>query len=506
MAATLPREVIQSVLLSTDPDTFFTARQACRSWRDAGSSSYVLRKALEKTPTSIPGSGSAATEQQWNDLFNRVAHLNLLGRRDRVTKKVTRRKKPSNWSPTTVIGVTRGGRRLVALTGSRASIYKVRGQEMELDSSQTLPGLWTLALSAMTDSNLGQQKGKYRIAVATQGSLVAIGLSRTIQIYALSTSSQTSPVEYTLCGNEALTSLEFVDDDCLLRVGTGRDTHRPDGENRVRYLGRPLPAWSYSSSSSESSGATIEYWRQNIDFIYADSSTLSSAFASNNKARLHGLQILPRSLCANWTDIPGRFFAVAIHHADVSRYCIGFVPDHTGTDSEKQEFQIWRELPSRMDRRSKRYRPLFLRADGASEDGDVGYMPITDDAQIVAWTKQQANDDRWAPANMPDLTTSLAKIAVSDDGRILAAYERGAGHALSSRGGAVYVYGLEGCNSALPGAYDDASILPWSFLLDVVDEDVDFLHVTHEGTGHDGRRIYRVGMESTRDIVEWTFS
>jgi hypothetical protein len=167
---------------------------------------------------------------------------------------------------------------------------------------------------------------------------------------------------------------------------------------------------------------------------------------------------------------------------------------------------MWREFPSRMDRTSTRYRPLFVRGDPTSEaddDADIGCMPVMNDALIVAWTKQQATTDRWAAVNMPELTTSSARIAVSDDGRILAAYERGAGHALSAKGGAVYVYCLEG---SVPRTCGDPSLQPWSFLLDIVDEDVDFLRVTREGTGHDGRRIYRIGVESIGDVIEWTFS
>ncbi|KAL1962705.1 hypothetical protein VTN77DRAFT_9249 [Rasamsonia byssochlamydoides] len=512
MAATLPPELIESILLSTDPETYYTARQTCRSWRSAASSSFMLREALKRTPTPLPGpSLNALTVTEWNNLFMRVAHSNLFGKRDRVTKNVLRRKRPSNWSYSTVIGVSGDGARVVALSGPRVSIYNIsKTGEMQLDRSQCLHSLWTLMNRAMVDNatrgmTMGQQGAKYRIALSTHCALVAIALCRTIQIYDLSDMDQ-SPVEYTLEESGPLTSVEFVENDSLLRVRIAKDPNDHNSETGVRYLGQPLPRWGGHESET---GTSLEYWRQNIHVGYLDSVALAKSYRDDNKTSFQGLQLLPSSICEGWSDVPGRFFVAAIQNTDEDRYCIGFVPD-----SDRNQVRIWRQLPSRKDRTSDRWSHLF-RCSSTSDDSDA----------TAEQTRQMAHD-RWAAVNMPALTTKHSLLAVSDDGRLLVVYERGAGHSAFSRGGAIYVFSLECCkqnlspkpdlqssrvedtnpHSADTDSVDDAvsprQIQPWSFLLDTVDEDIDVLRVVREGSS----KTYKITAENLYDVMEWELS
>ncbi|KAL1982029.1 hypothetical protein VTN96DRAFT_1799 [Rasamsonia emersonii] len=527
MAATLPPELIQSILLSTDPDTFYTARQTCRSWRSAASSAYMLREALKRTPTALPGpSLNIISDKEWNDLFMHVAHLNLIGKRDRVAKKMLRRKRPSNWSYSTVSGVSSDGTRLVSLSGPRASIYNVsKTRDMELDCSQCLYSLWTLTNRAMVDNTtrgmtMGQHgANKYRIAVSTHGALVAIALCRTIQIYDLS-SMDTSPVEHTLEENEPLTSVEFVENDSLLRVCTVKNPNNPNSETRVRYLGQPLPSWgSLSPARLETgTGTNLEYWKENIHIVYLDSAALDRSFRDDNKTHFQEMRLLPRSS----SNVPGRFFAAAIQNTDEDRYCIGFVPD-----SDRTQVRIWRQLPSRRDRQSDRWSHHFRGCSTSSSDDDGN-----EEVVVVEQNRQMARE-RWAAINMPALTSKHYHLAVSNDGRLLVVYERDAGHSSAqSRRGALYVFSLGCCKPNNPhfsmpwesraedanpnphtesvvdndnDAVSPLQIQPWSFLLDIVDEDIDVLRVEHveRGSRTGTTYKYKITAENVHSITEW---
>lgn len=455
-----------------------------------------------------------------------VTRSHLLGKRDRVAKRILRRKGPSNWSYSTVIGVSSDGARLASLSGPRVSIYSIssKTRDMALDRSQCLYSLWTLMNRAMVDSTtrgmtMGQHGAKYRIAVSAHGALVAIALCRTIQIYDLSDMDQ-SPVEHTLEDDEPLTAIEFVENDSLLRVCTAKRPNDPDSETRVRYLGQPLPSWGSSSPAWGTGTTNLEYWRENIHIVYLDSDALDRSFRDDNKTHFQGLQLLPDSVCEGWSSVPGRFFVAAIQNTDEDRYCIGLVPN-----SDRTQVRVWRQLPSRRDRLSDRWRYLFRRCN-TSDDND-------DNIVMVEPNRQMARE-RWAAVNMPTLTSKHYLLAISNDGRLLVVYERGGEHTTLSRRGALYVFSLGGCKPNNPSSkmeelhgntnpntdsVDDNDndndndpvpphqIQPWPFLLDIVDEDIDVLRVEHhhhQQQQHERNgTTYKITAQNLYGITEW---
>jgi hypothetical protein len=144
---------------------------------------------------------------------------------------------------------------------------------------------------------------------------------------------------------------------------------------------------------------------------------------------------------------------------------------------------------------------------------------------VVARNRQVAKD-RWNPVNMPYVTSTHPMAAISADGKLLVVFEPGAGHSYSfSSGGALYVYSMQWCDPEFTpqqctekGSGDkrllplqqpfsingvSPSIQPWSFLLDIINVDIDRLHVEEreqrEGTG----KVYLVRAETAHEVMEW---
>lgn len=544
MAATLPTEITQSILLFTDPDTYWAARLACSSWRHAASSSFMLREALKRTPTPLP-SDDVMTEEDWNALYNQIVHTNLLGRRNCIRKRVSERKRPKKCTYSTVLGASGDGAKLASLNGSRVVLYNVDEDtnELEFNLAQSLYPLWTTMSRSMVEGrmnwlSMGQHYSKYHIALSNRGSLIAVALGRSIHIYDLENlNNPDSPVEYVLGDNDSvivppgvsgyeeargvIESLEFAEDDTLLRVTIGKEPNT-NRQTRVRYLGNPTPVW--GSNPTQSGVGGLHYWRENIHNIYLDSVALAVTLRDDNKTSFQGLRLLPQSLCKGWSKVPGRFFIAALQNTGVNCYCIAFVSD------SDHRVSVWRQLPSRKDRTSDSWNNLF---ENPPEEPAVGLS--TSDAAVVARNREMAKE-RWNPVNTPNVTTMHQLLALSDDGKLLVIYEPGAGHSYSfSNGGALYVYSLELGSPVFKqeaGMENNAqaneqsqqaqqqeqqpfsasgvspSIQPWSFLLDIVNVDIESLRVVRkdQSSGNspsDARKVYKIRAETAHEVMEW---
>lgn len=544
MAATLPTEIIQSILLSTEPDTFCAARLACSSWRNAASSSFMLREALKRTPTPLPPS-DRMTEADWNALYNQIVHTNLLGRRNCIKKSVSERKRPKKCTYSTVLGESGDGAKLASLNGSRVMLYNVNDEthELEFTLAQSLYPLWTTMSRSMVDGRMnwlamGHHYAKYHIALSNRGNLIAVALGRSIHIYDLNNPANLdSPVEHVLGENDSLTlppgvsgyeetrgvieSLEFAENDTLLRVTIGKEPN-PNRQTRVRYLGNPPPVWGSNSGQFDAVG--LDYWRENIHKIYLDSVALAVTLRDDNKTSFKGLRLLPQSVCRGWSDVPGRFFVAALQNTGVNCYVIAFVSDND------RKVSIWRQLTSRKDRISDSWSGLF---ESAPEEPAISLS--MSDAAVVARNREMAKD-RWNPVNMPNVTTAHPLLAISDDGKLLVVYEPGAGHSYTfSNGGALYVYSLdfgspEFKHEANRPAKEQPSqrqqqqqqqqpfsasgvspsVQPWSFLLDIVNVDIENLRVVRKdgessssNLPSETRTVYTIRAETAHDIMEW---
>ncbi|PLB43771.1 hypothetical protein P170DRAFT_514096 [Aspergillus steynii IBT 23096] len=224
MATTLPTELIQSILLQTDPETYLSAHQTCRSWHHASSTPYMIQRILAQIPGSLVPPTDHLTPEQWSAYFAQTARLNLLRRRHHVVKSVAPRLLPPNCTGTTVRGASGDGQTVVVLRGAQVLVYRAADTSAsvsvsapasapEADAEPQLEGEvelgpepaetfslasslyphWTSVCRALMDrSNAGcavnQRTSKHRVAVSSGGEFVAVALGRVIQVYELHSS------------------------------------------------------------------------------------------------------------------------------------------------------------------------------------------------------------------------------------------------------------------------------------------------------------------------------
>ncbi|PWY89754.1 hypothetical protein BO70DRAFT_127665 [Aspergillus heteromorphus CBS 117.55] len=540
MAANLPIELIHCVLEHVDLETYVAARSSCRPWRSAASISSILRRALKEAPLSIPPRVELLTNEEWNVYFYQITHLNLLGHRTQVEKSELRRVLPDDCSPTSVLASSHDGQTLVTLKGTRATMYSHpdKRSPWEFSLASSLYPLWTSVCRAMMEGGssgsmvLDQRYAKHRIAISSQGHLLAVALGTTIQIYNLGDEDGiASPAEYVLGENSGIfssppiagyeetngvvESLEFSNDDTLLRVVIGKETttFQP---SRVRYLGNPC--------NTPQHHPNIQYWRDNLNHIFLDSVSMAvSLGAGEGKVILRGLRLLsPSYYDPKLQDLPvdpsstSHYFTALLHSEHTNSYCIGLV---TTSPSSPQTITITRLLPSRQHHSIPTH-------ESSSPSTPANPVTISKDPQSISASLQSASH-RWNPTNLPAASTTNPLLALSDDANLLVVYEPAAGPCCFVDGGALYVYCIKNCipvytsqpsaetnnitNNNPPldlqsltsskGKYPPLDVIPsWSFLLDVSNVDVDDLQITRADDGGSG---YVVSAAAGKDIIEW---
>ncbi|PYI12491.1 hypothetical protein BO78DRAFT_5028 [Aspergillus sclerotiicarbonarius CBS 121057] len=522
MAANLPLELVTGILDYVDVETYVAARSACRLWRNAASISSVLRSALKETPVPIPPRTDLLTNKEWNVYFDQIACSNLLGHRTHIDKTESRRDLPEDCTPTTVLAASHDGQKLVALKGARATVYNHADKQghWEFSLASSLYPLWTSVCRALMDGgstgcmSLNERYAKHRIAISSQGHLLAVGLGKTIQIYSLSGDADgiSSPAEYTLnqsntvfasptgAGYEdtdgVIESLEFTDDDTLLRVAINRETtaFQP---TRVRYLGNPPDTSNYRRQRN------LQYWRNNINHIYLDSASMAVTLgAGEEKIVLRGLHLLSSSYkpTPHHHQPPqdpsssSHYFTASLQSPTTKAYCIGLV---TVSPTSPQKVTLTRLLPSRQHHSNP-------------PSTSTQPTPQTDTEHIT--TTLQTATQRWNPTNLPSTNTTNPLLSISPDNTLLVIYEPGAGHSSFASGGALYVYNISDhtsvyknpdpdpipraitptelqsdTNTGHKGKYPPPEDIPaWSFLLDVTTVDVEELRVTRAEEGGGG--------------------
>ncbi|BCR97354.1 F-box protein [Aspergillus luchuensis] len=548
MPANLPTELILCILDHVDIETYVAARSACCSWRKAATMSSTIRNALTELPVPIPPRADSLTNEEWNAYFCQIACLNLLGHRTHIDKTSTRRALPEDCTPTTVLATSPDGQKMATLKGARATIFTRPNKHSPWEYSQasTLYPLWTSVYRALMDGGgagncmaLNPRYAKHCIAISSQGDLLAVGLGKTLQIYSLSGNEDngiSSPAEYTLdqhgviyaaspsTGYEetdgVIDSLEFTDDDTLLRIAIHQDTtaFQP---NRVRYMGNPSALQHHHQTHTRT---PLQYWRENIHHIHIDSASMAVTLgAGEEKVVFRGLRLLPSSYNPT-TTVPQtplsqststHYFTASLQSGPTSAYCIGHITISSSPPTS-QQVTITRLLPSRLH-----HHHHTTTSDPATESNTT--PPSSGNATATT------GFPRWNPLNLPTASSKTPLLSVSPDNKLLAIYEPDPSSKEVGRGG-IYIYCIEECGSAytshtktnasssamntdqrqekqhssicLP-LEEENNIPSWSFLLDNVSVDVDELRVGKVvGNGGDGG-YYEVMALAGRDILEW---
>lgn len=521
----LPTELLQSILLTTPYETFAHARLVNRRWYHAASTAYILRKALEQTPTPLPPLHSLS-ENAWNDLFDQVTRLSLLRYWTRgPSKSVSNRRLPRGCTPAMPSVSSRDGRRVAVLDGTKITVHDLDGDAIYgFNLAHTLYPL----LDTLTQHGLNQGFARYRLAISSRASLVAISIGKIIQIYDYrDPASLGFPAEYVLgqLGTSIFTSLshpgpnyldtdgvveglEFADDhEGLLRVVIGKEASA-NRISRVQYLGDP------SLVSSTSGKACLDYWRKSLNKVYLDSVALATNLPNNDyKTVFKGLRLLPRSYPEHNNTTTSRSVIAALQTQDTQEYCIASIPPTpTPTPAPSSNAQppitITRHLPSQ---------PTTTSPPTPSSTPLPLPPTINNNKSTTTQNLLSASQSRFVPLHLPPLTAQNPLITVSDDARLLAVYEAGAGHSCRYlSGGAVFVYCLDGpvddgvdadaCmhgadgGDGVNGGSGDAGaggVLPWSYLVDIVDVDVEGVRIV----GADGE--YTVVALAGQQVIQW---
>ncbi|PYH39863.1 uncharacterized protein BO87DRAFT_8255 [Aspergillus neoniger CBS 115656] len=539
MAANLPIELILCILDHVDIETYVAARSACCSWRKAATMSSTIRNALTELPVPIPPRADPLTNEEWNAYFCQIACLNLLGHRTHIDKTASRRALPEDCTPTTVLATSQDGQKMATLKGARTTIFTRPNKHSpwEYTQASTLYPLWTSVYRALMDGGsagsgmaLNPRYAKHCIAISSQGDLLAVGLGKTLQIYSLSGNEEngiSSPAEYTLDQHDVIyaaspstgyeetdgviDSLEFTDDDTLLRIAIHQDTttFQP---NRVRYVGNPSALQHHHQTQTHT---PLQYWRENIHHIHIDSASMAVTLgAGEEKVLLRGLRLLPSSYNPTTTILPqnqssqpsltsSHYFTASLQSGPTSAYCIGHIAISSSPPTS-QQVTITRLLPFRQ------HHHHTTTSDPATESTTT--PPSSQDSTTEI--------PRWNPLNLPTASSKSPLLSISPDNKLLAIYEPDPSPKEVGRGG-IYVYCIEergsvytshtkiNASSAMDTDQrqvkqhssvclpleEGNNILPWSFLLD----NLRVSKVVGDGNGG----YYEVMALAGRDVLEW---
>ncbi|PLB35210.1 F-box protein [Aspergillus candidus] len=529
----LPVEIIQSILQQLDIESYHAARSTCRGWRYAASASWMLSRVLQQTQALMPPRTSSLTGAEWNRYFDQIARLNLLSYRTNVRKTVSKLPFPSDCTRLNVQASSSNGHITVALEGAQLRVYSSQAP-WEFSVAPSLYPPWeSICRNSMSINDsiyipINEQYTKYCLAVSSRGDTLAVALGKKIQIYSLrdgDDESRAAPVEYTINQTNkvfrfapparfeetdgVVKSLEFTEDDALLRVCIHRETtsHQP---SRVRYLGNPDLARGCNSG--------LSYWQASLNHIYVDSVVLALDLGSHRAGRclLRGLRLLPSSFQVHSqhrhhhshhrytprkmshleTTTATRYFIAALQTSLVDSYAIGSITPEGLTTAG---VQIHRVLPSRYYLASLRLpgvsnnnnnnnltranpfpspSPLQMHQDynnnynyNSSTPTDP-FLPYiipphptfhypysrrpnpcantpADPTPGTTTTNLRHDFQRWSDTNLPSATFTSPLLATSSDNRLAVIYEPGGSHTrFVSGGGTLYVVDISSCTPA----------------------------------------------------------
>lgn len=544
MAAVLPVEILQSILLHMDVETYLAARLTYTSWRNAASSSLMTYKTVQQIPVALPPTLHELSEDDWSTYLDQIGGVNLLGFRNHVERTVMCRRANDCSAP---VAIQQGypGRRSVGSKGPRISVdeNEIKQRLLQFPLASSLYPLWTSVCRALADGCHDGWMAKHKpvrphLALSADGLILAIGFGKRVQMFSAMSGGQTddaSPVEYMIKDDThgIIESMEFEENDKLLRLVIDKQP------SRVRYLGLP-------SQASEEAG--MGYWRKCLGNVYLDSIELAKALSRSSTTRLvlAGLRLLPGSENpGDQTSEENRHFTACLQTGHVDCYCMGSISFNSPAHSNNlHSINITRLLPS------KQFQPYTAKPSHRSSKIQQSTIPARALPQATLnpdhtyyydnhsrqTNYQLTNIPRWDPINLPSATPDTPQLAISNDSKLLVIYEPCASP--RGQGGSVYVYNIEpstavyepfprtkaqsqvdwsifgqdfgglGLCFVFSSAFDMikskmTDVIPaWPFLLDRVDVDVRELKAVCEA-GEGGKQGYLISAKSAEGDIEW---
>lgn len=330
MALGLPLELQQQIFGYLDAPSFYASRNVCRWWNLASRDSTTLANQLRRLPIQPAASASTTNNSRLQSLYNEAAHILMLGMQanahdDNNPNLSQKLNKPK-------LAISADGHRAVTLDARKITLHDLTSSSSPILSQRPLNDLRT-AIGGGPWFKCAPTS-IYELALSSTGTLLAIALERTIQIYDLSASDDSWPVASYIssASGHFIAGLSFQHNDSILRV-------QLSNKGTVLYLGSP---------KQEAVG--LEHWasRGGLKHAYLDTSKM--VVRSATPERLAGLQLL-RPFADGWLFAAQKYVTgTAATAASASSYCLGHVrgsESASGVSTIANEAVVLLTLPSK---------------------------------------------------------------------------------------------------------------------------------------------------------------
>lgn len=478
-----PPELLQSILLLLDFESYHCASLTCRTWRSAAQNAHLLRHKL----LSVPGLELTqhTTHEELKRIFQRVCRRNLIGIRNGAQFTTSLE---SSISPTST---GRIGRIPVRSRHGGQSTARVRGMTLILDTStssglgmsmlkgshvQLSPSIFPSAdsMKAVMGHNTHSRAffsarsfARLQVALSDCGGLVAVGLGQKLHVYLLQSQSRIGKqagkqaqqyVEVDVSDNilDSIQSVEFEENDEVLRC----EVDSVEG-SYVRYLGFRKCSCA-SPKASLSAAQKFKFWKVALRHVYLDSRDVEHSLGDGMSVR--GMRLVkspqrPGEECTCRTQ--KYFFALFRPGTCENKYAVGRISSDGVVD-------VIQRIPAR--------RMQFL----------TSYL----ETGIAVSVGDCSDSDRWDMENLPLAHRHDPLLNVSDDGKILVVFEPPYGQAH----GVIYL-----CSGDSAYWGDETASQAWPVPLCSLDHDLDSLGVSlDKETGG-----YVVDAGSQQNMMQW---
>ena len=281
MAATkLPLEIQQQIFSMLDSKSFPNARGVCRYWRFASNGCLTLYQHLGRLPIRLAVELQHVNPRKLDLLFTQMAHRLMFGLVVSEGLSVAGALHPSCKLPVRPrTAASRDGKKSVALNDRTVTLFDTSGvspvaiAQIQLHNFRNLPvGCPGLRPSA---------SAQHQLALTSNGSLLAVAMDRTIQIYNLLDRGNCRVVtrHFADASTQRVARLDFDQNDHMLRI-------QLTGGGTVLYLGSP--------GIDGITATEFSYWNSDcgLKHTFMDSSRFSVATNLGDGIRFSGVQLI----------------------------------------------------------------------------------------------------------------------------------------------------------------------------------------------------------------------
>lgn len=230
----LPLEIQQQIYSLLDSKSFHNARRVSRWWRFSSMSSMAFSQQVGKLPMHPVPDVQATNPQHLHALFNKAARTLLFGLGVTADSENSSILQPAWKLPGRPPQASSSdGKKLVTLDDRTATLFDTSGPRPRAIQQKQLHDLRDLPIGHA--SLRARPSAQHRLALSSEGRLLAVAMDRTIQIYDLHVcdSEQGAATRHMADGSgRRIRALGFERDDYVRRV-------QLSGDGAELYLGSP---------------------------------------------------------------------------------------------------------------------------------------------------------------------------------------------------------------------------------------------------------------------------